>query len=86
MAMHRQPVEIVGIYSEDGIPLPQRCRVEESGQLYITIKIDQILERMEEKKGTVRILIYRCRSFNDGDAIDFELRYDVNQCYWELTI
>jgi F420-dependent methylenetetrahydromethanopterin dehydrogenase len=84
MKVLMKPVKMIAMNEESGVITPIRFKMENKELGYITIKIDNIILRSEEKLAGNRMLIFRCQSDLHGLLYDFELKYEVSTCKWFL--
>ena len=73
------PVEMIAWFTQDGVLNPVRFKLD--GEVY---KVEQIINRKEEKLAGNRMIIYRCQSDINGQLKPFELKYEIQTCKWYL--
>lgn len=83
MKILQKSVEMIGLYTENGAVYPYRYRVLENGTSEV-VSVKRIIERKEEKTRENKIIIYRCQSLINGKTKEYEMKYNVNSCSWEL--
>ncbi len=84
MKVFMKPIKMISISEENGILTPLKFQISNEEKQYITIKIDNVCERNEEKLAGNRMLIYRCQSNIDGNLKVYELKYEISNCKWYL--
>lgn len=75
---------MIAWFAENGMLTPLRFQIIGEGNELVTIKVDKITERGEEKLAGNRMMIYRCQSEIDGMEKMYELKYEVGTCKWYL--
>jgi hypothetical protein len=78
-----KPIRMIAWFDEEGILTPVRynLRLPEEG---LTIRIDRILQKREEKLAGNRMLIFTCQSIIDGVEKIYEIKYELGTCKWFL--
>lgn len=84
MKVLMKPIEMIAWFTEDGVPNPLRYRIQGENQENVTVSIEKIILRQEEKLAGNRMFIYRCQSTFDGIERIFELKYELSTCKWFL--
>lgn len=75
---------MISMSEENGFLTPIRFQIKDDQKQYVTIKVDNICERAEEKLAGNRMLVYKCQSQIEGVLKLFELKYEVSNCKWYL--
>ena len=83
MKVYMKPIKMISLSEESGIITPLRFQIKNE-QEYITISIDNIVLRNEEKLAGNRMFIYRCQSDIEGALKVYELKYELATCKWFL--
>jgi len=84
MKILMKPIRMICFFEENGIPNPIKFQYRDEEKKYITVKVDNIVNRDEEKLAGNRMFIFKCQS-EDGDVIKiYELKYEINTCKWFL--
>lgn len=84
MKVLMKPVEMIAWFTRDGIPSPIRYKITDEEKTEITIKVDKILRRDEERLAGNRMVTYRCQSIIDCVERIYELKYEVSTMKWFL--
>lgn len=84
MKVYMKPVKMISVSEEDGFVTPIKFQMKNEEKEYITVKIDSIVLREEEKLAGNRMLIFRCQSNFSGLVKVFELKYELNSMKWYL--
>jgi hypothetical protein len=79
-----QPVDMISWFTRDGVPTPIKYRLSGEDAARLTVRVDRIMERKEEKRAGNRMLVFKCRSMIDGTEKIYEIKYEVNTCRWYL--
>lgn len=78
-------IDMIASFIEDKKPMPIRFRIQEQEDgVRQTIRVDKIVTVEETKRAGVTAFIYRCQSIIDGIEKQYELRYKVIECKWDL--
>lgn len=83
MKVLMKPVEMIVWFTRDGVPTPIKYRVLEDKE-NITVNVDRVILRQEEKLAGNRMFVYRCQSNINGVERTFELKYEISTCKWFL--
>jgi len=83
MKVLMKPIEMIVWFTKDGVPNPIKYRLEENKE-NVSINIDKVILRQEEKLAGNRMLVYKCQSNINGIERTFELKYEINTCKWFL--
>jgi hypothetical protein len=83
MKVLRLPIEMISLTTETGQIAPIKFRYRDGRQTK-TIKVDRVLERDEEQKAGIKIVLFRCQSVIGGEERIFELIYEILSCKWYL--
>lgn len=84
MKVYMKKIKMIAWFAEDGIMTPMKFQMEADDKQYVTIKVDTVSERSEEKLAGNRMFIYRCQSLVDGILKQYELKFEINHCQWYL--
>ena len=84
MKVIMKPVDMIVWFTKDGVPHPLKYRFENDNQENITVNVDRIVFREEEKLAGNKMLVYKCQSIINGIERIFELKYELNTCKWFL--
>lgn len=84
MKVLMKPIEMIAWFTEQGVPNPVKYRTTLDDETKVSIKVDRIITRDEEKLAGNRMLIYRCQSMICGIERLYELKYEINSCKWFL--
>jgi hypothetical protein len=84
MKVYMKQIKMIAWFAENGILTPLKFQIKGEGNELVTIKVDNITERGEEKLAGNRMMIYRCQSEIDGLEKMYELKYEVGTCKWFL--
>ena len=84
MKVLMKPIKMIAWFNEDGAPTPVRFQVKNRKEEPVTIRIDRINGKKEEKLAGNRMLVFTCQSvINDAERL-YELKYELNSCRWFL--
>lgn len=84
MKVYMKPIKMISVTEENGILTPIKFQMKDENKELITVKIDNICLREEEKLAGNKMLIYRCQSEINGSIKVYELKYEVPSCKWYL--
>jgi hypothetical protein len=84
MKVYMKPIKMISVSNENGVVTPIRFQMKDDSKEMITIKVDNVTERNEEKLAGNRMFIYKCQSAIEGKENVFELKYELNTCKWYL--
>lgn len=84
MKVIMKPIELIAWFTRDGIPSPVKYRIQGENKENMTVNIEKIILRQEEKLAGNRMYLYRCQSTIDGIERMFELKYELSTCKWYL--
>lgn len=76
-------VEMIAYFEEDGKIKPIRFRVRED-DAYKVIKIKKIITIEMEKLCGNKMWVYTCSAVINNVEKIFEIKYDIEGCYWML--
>lgn len=75
---------MISYTEENGNVTPLKFQIKNEEKQYITIKIENITERAEEKLAGNRMFMYKCQSEIEGTIKIFEIKYELTSCRWYL--
>lgn len=84
MKVYMKPIKMISVSEFDGVLTPIKFQMKNEVKELITVKIDNIVLRDEEKLAGNRMFIYRCQSDIEGTVKIYELKYEVSSCKWYL--
>lgn len=84
MKVYMKPVRMIACFENNGILTPVKFQTSNENTGNITIKVDKITLREEEKLAGNRMIIFKCQSTIDNIEKVYELKYEVNTCKWYL--
>ena len=84
MKVLMKPIKMIAWFNEEGVPTPVRYNMTLEDQSNITIKINRIIHKREEKLAGNRMLIYTCQSVINNIEKIYELKYELSTCKWFL--
>lgn len=84
MKVLMKPIKMIAWFDEDGVPTPVRYNMRAEDQANITIRIDRIIQKKEEKLAGNRMLIFTCQSVINGLEKRYEIKYELSTCKWFL--
>ena len=84
MKVLMKPIEMIAWFTRDGKANPIKYQLTNDEKEIITIKVDRIITREEEKLAGNRMIIFKCQSILDGIEKLYELKYEVSTCKWYL--
>jgi len=77
-------VKMLSVTEENGMQTPLKFQLKNEDGGRITVKVDNVIFRNEEKLAGNKMLVYRCQSQINGVLKVFELKYEVSTCKWYL--
>lgn len=84
MKVYMKPVKMIAWFTENGVLTPVRYQMLDENKENITINIDRVMQREEEKLAGNRMMIFKCQSMIDGMERLYELKYELGSCKWYL--
>lgn len=84
MKVYMQQIKMIAWFAENGNLTPLKFQIKGESNEFVTIKVDSVSERSEEKLAGNRMMIYRCQSEIDGIEKQYELKYEIVTCKWYL--
>lgn len=84
MKVYMKAVKMISVSEENGILTPLKFQIKNEEKEYVTIKIDNICDRAEERLAGNKMQIFKCQSEIEGSLKVFELKYELNTCKWYL--
>lgn len=84
MKVLMKPIEMIAWFTEQGIPHPVKYRTTLDDKSKVSIKVDKIITREEEKLAGNRMILFKCRSIINGFEKVYELKYEISTCKWFL--
>ncbi|NMB97378.1 MAG: hypothetical protein GYA02_12345 [Clostridiaceae bacterium] len=84
MKTYMKTIRMISVTEEDGVLTPLKFQLKSKDEGRITVKVDNVILRNEEKLAGNKMLIYRCQSQVNGMLRVFELKYEVSTCKWYL--
>lgn len=84
MKVLMKPVDMIAWFTKDGIPNPLKYRMQDENNENITVSVERIITREEEKIAGNRMFVFKCQSLIQGMEKTFELKYELNTCKWYL--
>jgi hypothetical protein len=84
MKVYMKHIRMIAWFTENGMLTPLKFQIKGDDSEFITIKIDSISERSEEKLAGNRMIIYRCQRMIEGTEKPYELKYEISPCHWYL--
>lgn len=85
MKVYMKPVRMIACFESNGLLTPIRFQMPPvENQEALTIQVNKIALREEEKLAGNRMMIYKCQStIGDAEKV-YELKYELNTCKWYL--
>jgi hypothetical protein len=83
MKVVSKEIEAVVWFSKEGI-FPIKFRYEGEDGNYITIKVDKVISRFDEKYCGNKALVFECQSIIGEEMKLYQLKYFVMECKWLL--
>ncbi len=84
MKVLMKSIEMIAWFTEDGIPIPIKYKMLCEDNSYLTIKVDSILFREQEKLAGNRMIKFTCQSTVNEVQRRYELKYELDTCKWFL--
>ena len=84
MKTYMKTIKMLSMTEENGIQTPLKFQLKNKDGGCITVKVDNVILRNEEKLAGNKMIIYRCQSQINGVLKVFELKYEVSTCKWYL--
>jgi hypothetical protein len=79
-----KPIEVVSWSDLTGKITPSRFRIELQDGSLMTVHVDKLLDRHEEKIAGMRTQHFRCRSTINDSIRQYVLAYELATCRWYL--
>lgn len=83
MKIVAKPIDVYILHMHKENPMPRRFRIEEEDD-FKTIHVNKIVSVEKTKRAGADAFIYRCQSVIDGIEKQYELRYKIVECKWDL--
>jgi len=84
MKVYMKPVKMLSYTQENGIQIPLRFQLKTRDDELITVKIDRITEKNQEKLAGNKMYIYKCQSIINGVERIYELKLEASTMKWYL--
>jgi len=84
MKILMKPIKMIVWFNEDGTPNPVRFNIRMDDESSVTIRIDRVIKKHEEKLAGNRMLVFTCQSVINNMERIYELKYELNSCKWYL--
>lgn len=84
MKISMKPIEMIAHFPLEGLPRPMRFRVANEEGEYVSIDIESVLTKGEEKVGKEKWLVYRCECVVNGQKRFAEFKFEQATCRWFL--
>jgi hypothetical protein len=84
MKVIMKPIKMIAWFSEDGTPNPVRFNISQDDESSVTIRIDRVIQKREEKLAGNRMLVFTCQSMINNMERIYELKYELSSCKWYL--
>ena len=84
MKVYMKPIKMISVTEENGVQTPLKFQMRDENKEIITIKINTICLRDEEKLAGNKMYIFRCQSEIDGTIKTYEIKYELASCKWYL--
>lgn len=83
MKVVAKPIDMIAIFTKEGIPTPVRFKYYEDDSATV-IKVDRVMIRETEKFAGNNIFVFRCQSLIGDIQKVYELKYELATCKWIL--
>ena len=83
MKIVAKPVDMYVLFMQKENPMPRKFRIEEEDS-FETVTVNKIVSVEKTKRAGAEAFIYRCQSVIDGMEKQYELRYKIAECKWDL--
>lgn len=83
MKVVAKDIETVVWFSKEGIK-PIKFRYEDDNGAYITIKVDKIISKSQEKLCGNTALVFECQSLIGSEIKLYQVKYFVTEMKWKL--
>lgn len=85
MKVVAKPIEMIAMFSQDGVPTPIRFRLHNGEEgIAEVIKVDRVITKDSEKLAGNRRIIFNCQSCINGIQRMYQLKYEIDTCKWIL--
>ncbi|NLU36617.1 MAG: hypothetical protein GXX01_06325 [Clostridiales bacterium] len=84
MKVLMKPIKMIAWFDENGKPNPVRFNISLPDESSVTIRIDRVIKKHEEKLAGNRMLVFTCQSVINNMERIYELKYELNSCKWYL--
>lgn len=79
-----KPIKMIAWFDEEGIPTPVRYNMTMNDESSVTVRVDRVIQKREEKLAGNRMLVFTCQSIIDDMEKIYEIKYELNSCKWYL--
>ncbi|MGI6569962.1 MAG: hypothetical protein ACOX27_02695 [Caldicoprobacterales bacterium] len=79
-----KPIKMIAWFNEDGTLHPVRFNMKQKDESHITIRIDRVIKKREEKLAGNPMLVYTCQSIINNIERIYEIKYELRTCKWYL--
>ena len=84
MKVIMKPIEVIASFSLEGKPTPIKFKTNDQNGS-ITVRVDRIVDRSDEKIAGNPMLLFLCESCIDDVQKRYEIKYEVATCKWYLS-
>lgn len=85
MKVLARKIDMLATFVEDHKPHPVRFRIKEkNSDMKMVIKVEKIISVKDHKNAGKLSYVYLCQSVINGQLKQYELKYKINECKWEL--
>ena len=84
MKVLMKPIKIIAWFDENGKPNPVRFNISLPDESSVTIRIDRVIKKHEEKLAGNRMLVFTCQSVINNIEKMYEIKYELSSCKWYL--
>jgi len=84
MKVLMKPIKMIALFEKNGLLTPIRYQFINESKENITICIDKVITKAEEKIAGNHMYIYKCKSIINKIEKIYELKYELNSCKWYL--
>ena len=85
MKILARPIDVYAVFMQENKPHPIRFRIKkEDSEERTVIKVDKVLSVTDNKNAGKLSYIYRCSGDINGCRREYELKYRIDECKWEL--
>lgn len=84
MKVVMKQIDVIALFNAGEVPQPIRYRLQQGDEAYMTIHIEKVISKKEEKLAGNKMLTYTCQSVINNTLKIYEIKYELSTCKWFL--